>query len=228
MSVSRELTFEDSFSPRFGSMDYLRELLLHPLVLGLFVVLLSIGLVIDALAFCTLSALVAVAIGAAASTLPPVRQALRRRHALEQRMQRLGELGDEERRTVRALDAFVEQTGLVAPEHRTALERLIDAYICDAVLRQRLDALLVMAGEVFGDDALAQRRRAEAARIHAERKRIDRRMWRTAELVRLTHQSCTLAALVEEAERIGDAAAVDEQRLWEALETPQLALEGEI
>ena len=223
MQLQRESTFEEALAPDFGAGAYARELLLHPLVLGLFVVLLSVGLVIDALVWSTLSAAAGVVVGTAASTLPPVRRALRRRHALEQRLHRFGQLGDDERRLVRALEGLVEQVADLAPEHRAPLERLLDAYVCDALLRQRLDALVAAAGDIVGDDVIAERRRAEAVRVRAERTRIDRRMWRTAELVRLTHQSCTLAALMAEADRIGDAAALDEQRLIEALEAPAAA-----
>lgn len=223
MHAQYEPTFEDALSPRLGAFDYARELVLHPLVLGLLVVLLSVGLVIDALLWSTVSAAIGLLGCAMASALPPVRRALRRRHAFEERLHRLAQLDDDERHVARALEGLVEQVGEVAPERRATLERLVDAYVCDALLRRRLDLLAGLGGDIRGDDAIAERRRAEAARLRAQRLRIEQRMWRTAELVRLTHQSCTLAALAAEAERIGDAAALDEQRAWESIEAPAAA-----
>jgi hypothetical protein len=223
MHLQAEPTFEDAIARPLGTFGYAREILLHPLVLGMLVVLLSVGLAIDALVWSTISAAIGAVGCATVSTLPPMRRALRRRRSLEQRLHRLSQLTDVERRRVRALDGFVEQVGEVAPERRATLARLVDAYVCDALLRQRLDALLATAGDIVGEDAIAERRRAETARLRAQRTGIDRRMWRTAELVRLTHQSCALAALAAEAERVGDAMALDEQRVWESIEAPAVA-----
>jgi hypothetical protein len=204
--------------------EYARYVVTNPWFLTALALLLSLGLVTNALPSAVLATMTAVAVATAAPLLPPLRRRIRRQVELADRARLVNQLEASRRADVLQLERLVAQVATVMPERRGRLDRLLDAYVRAAVVEGQLRLLIDATRGAVGDSLVSRRRRGEHAGLQERADEVAARMVELAELVRLGHQHWIAASLTNEAARLAELIADDERELWETIDcSPELA-----